>query len=53
MSVQALSWDAIFNMTKLGLELISDVVMYLFLEKGIRSGVSYNSKRYRKANNKY
>ena len=39
--------------TKVKLDLISDVEMYLFLEKGMRGGVSYFSKRYRKGNNKY
>ena len=40
-------------LTKVELELISDADLYLFFEKGMRSGVSYISKRYSKANNKY
>ena len=41
------------NMAKVKLELISDLDMYIFFEKGMRGGVSYISNRYRKANNKY
>ena len=46
----ALSWDAIFNMTKVELDLISDVDMHLFVEQGMRGGVSFISKRCNKAN---
>ena len=42
-----------FNMTKVELELILDVDMYLFFEKSKRGGVSYISKKYSKAKNKY
>ena len=48
----SLSWDATLNMTKVELELISYTYLYLFLEKGMRVGVSYISKRYSKFNNK-
>ena len=41
------------NMTKIKLELISDPDMYIFFEKGMRSGISYISARYSKAKNKY
>ena len=37
-------------MTEVELDLISDVGMYLFFEKGMRGGVSYISKRHSKAN---
>ena len=41
------------RITKYELVFISNTGMYLFLEKGMRGGVSYISKRYNKANNKY
>ena len=37
----ALLWDVILSMTKVELDLISGVNMYLFSEKGIIGGVSY------------
>ena len=41
------------KMTGVKLEKISDIDKYLFIEKGLRGGVSYIAKRYAKANNKY
>ena len=32
---------------------ISDFYKYLFIEKGLRGGISYIAKRYAEANNKY
>ena len=40
------------NMTKVGLQLISDLDMYILIQKGMRGGASYISNRYSKANNK-
>ena len=52
-SAAGLSWDAMLKMTDVKLEKISDTDMYLFIEKGLRGGISYIAKRYAKANNKY
>ena len=39
------------KMTKLKLEKISDADIHLFIEKAMRGGTSYASKRYSKSNN--
>ena len=36
------------KMTEIKLELISDAEMHLFIEKGLRGGISYISKRHSK-----
>ncbi|KFM60901.1 hypothetical protein X975_19061, partial [Stegodyphus mimosarum] len=48
-----LAWQACLRMTQVKMELLTDPTMHLFLEKGIRGGVSMISKRYSRANNKY
>ena len=52
-SSPGLSWDAMLKMTGVKLEKISDIDKYLFIEKGLKGGISYTAKRYGKANNKY
>ena len=52
-SSPGLSWDAMLKMTGVKLEKISDIDKYLFIEKGLRGGISYIAKRYAKANDKY
>ena len=52
-SSPGLSWDAMLKMTEIELELISDINIHLFIEKGMRGGISYIAKRHCKANNKY
>ena len=41
-----LAWDAALKVTKVELELLSDMDMLLMVEKGIRGGVSMISNRY-------
>ena len=47
------SWDTMLKMANMRLEKIVDIDMYLFIEKGLRRGISYIANRYAKANNKY
>ena len=47
LSSPGLSWDTMLKMTEVELELISEIAMYLFIEKDLIA------KRFSKANNKY
>ena len=48
-SSPGLSWDAMLKMTGRELELISDTDMHLFIEKGMRGGISHIAKIHSKA----
>ena len=48
-----LSWDAMLKMTDIKLELMVDIDMFQFIERGMRGGTSYIANRYGEANNKY
>ena len=45
-SAPGLSWDAMLKMTKIELEKINDPNMYIFIESGMRGGISYAATKY-------
>ena len=49
-SAPGLSWNAMLKMTKMDLETISDIDVHLFIEKGMRGGISCIAKRHSKIN---
>ena len=50
-SAPGLSWDALLKKTGVELNLLTDLDMHLFIERGMIGGMSMVSKRYAKANN--
>ena len=52
-SSPGLAWDAMLKMSGVRLRLIDDVDMHLFIERGMRGGISYIAKRYCRANNEF
>ena len=47
------SWDCLLKLTNIELEQITEANMYLFIEKGLRGGISMVSHRHAIANNRY
>ena len=52
-SSPGLAWDAMLKMTKINLDLITDIDMQLLIERGSRGGISCITHRRAEANNKY
>jgi hypothetical protein len=52
-SAPGLSWDAFLKRSGAEIELVSDMDMFQFFEKGMRGGTSYIAHRFSKANNKH
>ncbi|GFU42669.1 uncharacterized protein NPIL_581771, partial [Nephila pilipes] len=48
-----LAWQACLYMSRVKLELFTDLDMHLFIERGIRGGISMILHRFSSANNKY
>jgi hypothetical protein len=53
LTAPGLSWDAMLKMTEVNLELLTNIDMHLFIEKGIRGGIASINHRFSKANNAY
>ena len=52
-SSPGLAWDAMLKMSGVRLCFIDYIDMHLFIEKGMRGGISYIAKRYCRANNEF
>ena len=53
LSDRRLAWQGALKKTKVKLYLLTDIDMFLMVEKGIRGGIFYSIHRYEKANKKY
>ena len=53
LSAPGLAWEACLKKTEIRLELLTDINMFLMVEKRIGGGICHAIHRYAKANNKY
>ena len=53
LSAPGLAWKAALKKTKVKLELLTEIVMLIMVEKEIKGGLCHSINRYAKANNKY
>ena len=53
MSASGLAWQACLKKTGVNTELLTDIDMFLMVEKGIRGAICHAIHRYAKENNKY
>ena len=52
-SAPGLAWQAALKKAKVKLDLLTNIDMFLMVEKGIRGGICHSIDRYLKANKKY
>ena len=53
LSAPGLTWKASLKKNEVKLELLTDIVILVMIEKGIKGGLCHAIYRYAKANNKY
>ena len=53
LSAPGLAWQAALKKAKVKLDLLTNIDMFLMVEKGIRGGICHSIDRYLKANKKY
>ena len=53
LSAPGLAWQACLKKTEVELELLTNIDMFLMVEKGIQGGICHAIHRYVRANNKY
>ena len=53
LSLPGFGMDAMLKMTRVELELFTDIDMYLFMEQSLRGGITTTNHRHAKANNPY